>query len=94
MFPQWDFTLLNGMLFVLLFVLIIYGIILIFIRAYVSGPSVEPLRGPGEYRVKCWLCGEADTRWVNLAKTLVGERSMNSVGVTRAVRAIRTRQHM
>uniref|UniRef100_A0AC11ECZ8 Uncharacterized protein n=1 Tax=Ovis aries TaxID=9940 RepID=A0AC11ECZ8_SHEEP len=31
---KWDFTLLNGMLFVLLFVLIIYGIILIFIRSY------------------------------------------------------------
>ncbi|XP_068405625.1 protein lifeguard 2-like [Eschrichtius robustus] len=29
-----DFTLLNGMLFVLLFVLIIYGILLIFIRSY------------------------------------------------------------
>uniref|UniRef100_A0A8B9Y3D0 Uncharacterized protein n=1 Tax=Bos mutus grunniens TaxID=30521 RepID=A0A8B9Y3D0_BOSMU len=43
---KWDFTLLNGMLFVLLFVLIIYGIILIFIQAYVSGPSVEILRGP------------------------------------------------
>ncbi|KAJ8796522.1 hypothetical protein J1605_002119, partial [Eschrichtius robustus] len=34
MFPQCDFTLLNGMLFVLLFVLIIYGILLIFIRSY------------------------------------------------------------
>ncbi|MXQ83363.1 hypothetical protein E5288_WYG001420 [Bos mutus] len=31
---KWDFTLLNGMLFVLIFVLIIYGIILIFIQAY------------------------------------------------------------
>uniref|UniRef100_A0A8C3WCF0 Uncharacterized protein n=1 Tax=Catagonus wagneri TaxID=51154 RepID=A0A8C3WCF0_9CETA len=31
---KWDFTLLNGMLFVLLFVLIIYGILLIFIRSY------------------------------------------------------------
>ncbi|XP_020757855.2 protein lifeguard 2 isoform X5 [Odocoileus virginianus] len=30
----WDFTLLNGTLFVLLFVLIIYGILLIFIRSY------------------------------------------------------------
>uniref|UniRef100_A0A8C6BB91 Uncharacterized protein n=1 Tax=Monodon monoceros TaxID=40151 RepID=A0A8C6BB91_MONMO len=34
-----DFTLLNGMLFVLLFVLIIYGILLILIRSYVSGIS-------------------------------------------------------
>ncbi|KAI4543926.1 hypothetical protein MG293_006720 [Ovis ammon polii] len=48
----WDFTLLNGMLFVLLFVLIIYGIILIFIRSYVSGPSFETLRGLAEYQ---WL---------------------------------------
>ncbi|OWK06237.1 hypothetical protein Celaphus_00011858 [Cervus elaphus hippelaphus] len=31
---KWDFSLLNGMLFVLLFVLIIYGILLIFIRSY------------------------------------------------------------
>ncbi|XP_019489105.1 PREDICTED: bax inhibitor 1-like, partial [Hipposideros armiger] len=31
---KWDFTLLNGTLFVLLFVLIIYGILLIFIRSY------------------------------------------------------------
>uniref|UniRef100_A0A8C6FS34 Uncharacterized protein n=1 Tax=Moschus moschiferus TaxID=68415 RepID=A0A8C6FS34_MOSMO len=31
---KWDFTLLNGILFVLLFVLIIYGILLIFIRSY------------------------------------------------------------
>lgn len=41
MFPQWDFTMLNGMLFVLLFVLIIYGILLLFIRSYVSGISFE-----------------------------------------------------
>lgn len=44
MFPQWDFTLLNGMLFVLVFVLIIYGILLIFIRSYVSGISFGNLR--------------------------------------------------
>lgn len=44
LFPQWDFTLLNGMLFVLLFVLIIYGILLIFIRSYVSGTSFAHLR--------------------------------------------------
>uniref|UniRef100_A0A8P0S7V7 Protein lifeguard 2 n=3 Tax=Canis lupus TaxID=9612 RepID=A0A8P0S7V7_CANLF len=31
---KWDFTMLNGMLFVLLFVLIIYGILLLFIRSY------------------------------------------------------------
>ncbi|XP_072821125.1 protein lifeguard 2 isoform X1 [Vicugna pacos] len=31
---KWDFTLLNGMLFALLFVLVIYGILLIFIRSY------------------------------------------------------------
>ncbi|XP_077915999.1 protein lifeguard 2-like [Halichoerus grypus] len=31
---SWDFTMLNGMLFVLLFVLIIYGILLLFIRSY------------------------------------------------------------
>lgn len=62
MFPQWDFTLLNGMLFVLLFVLIIYGIILIFIRSYVSGPSFETLRGLAEYQVKCWLCGWSRSR--------------------------------
>uniref|UniRef100_A0A287CSY0 Uncharacterized protein n=1 Tax=Ictidomys tridecemlineatus TaxID=43179 RepID=A0A287CSY0_ICTTR len=31
---KWDFTLLNGMLFVFLFVLVIYGILLIFIRSY------------------------------------------------------------
>uniref|UniRef100_A0A8D2BAT5 Uncharacterized protein n=1 Tax=Sciurus vulgaris TaxID=55149 RepID=A0A8D2BAT5_SCIVU len=31
---KWDFTLLNGMLFVLLFVLVIYGILLILIRSY------------------------------------------------------------
>ncbi|XP_029784812.1 protein lifeguard 1-like isoform X2 [Suricata suricatta] len=30
----WDFTMLNGMLFVLLFVLIIYGTLLLFIRSY------------------------------------------------------------
>ncbi|XP_046311168.1 protein lifeguard 1-like [Marmota monax] len=33
---KWDFTLLNGMLFVFLFVLVIYGILLIFIGSYVS----------------------------------------------------------
>lgn len=43
-FPQWDFTLLNGTLFVLVFVLIIYGILLIFIRSYVSGISFGNLR--------------------------------------------------
>ncbi|XP_066210486.1 protein lifeguard 2-like [Saccopteryx leptura] len=31
---KWDFTLLNGVLFVLLFVLIIYGVILLFIPSY------------------------------------------------------------
>ncbi|XP_029784801.1 protein lifeguard 1-like isoform X1 [Suricata suricatta] len=31
---KWDFTMLNGMLFVLLFVLIIYGTLLLFIRSY------------------------------------------------------------
>ncbi|XP_032943951.1 protein lifeguard 1-like [Rhinolophus ferrumequinum] len=31
---KWDFTLLNGTLFVLVFILIIYGILLIFIRSY------------------------------------------------------------
>ncbi|XP_004475783.2 protein lifeguard 2 [Dasypus novemcinctus] len=31
---KWDFTLLNGMLFVMLFVLILYGILLLFIRTY------------------------------------------------------------
>ncbi|XP_008515574.1 protein lifeguard 1-like [Equus przewalskii] len=31
---KWDFTLLNGVLFVLLFVLLIFGIFLIFIRSY------------------------------------------------------------
>lgn len=35
---------LNGMLFVLLFVLIIYGILLLFIRSYVSGISFGNLR--------------------------------------------------
>nr|KAF6418720.1 hypothetical protein HJG63_008748 [Rousettus aegyptiacus] len=31
---KWDFTLLNGVLFVLLFILIMYGILLLFIRSY------------------------------------------------------------
>ncbi|XP_004431480.2 PREDICTED: protein lifeguard 2 [Ceratotherium simum simum] len=31
---KWDFTLLNGVLFVLLLVLIVYGILLLFIRSY------------------------------------------------------------
>ncbi|XP_076969718.1 protein lifeguard 2-like isoform X1 [Tamandua tetradactyla] len=31
---KWDFTLLNGVLFVFLFVLLLYGIILVFVRAY------------------------------------------------------------
>ncbi|XP_039111353.1 protein lifeguard 2-like [Hyaena hyaena] len=31
---KWDFTMLNGMLFVLLFILIIYGTLLLFIHAY------------------------------------------------------------
>ncbi|XP_027630412.1 protein lifeguard 2 [Tupaia chinensis] len=31
---KWDFTLLNGVLFVFLFVLLVYGIILLFIRSY------------------------------------------------------------
>lgn len=37
--PQWDFTLLNGVLFVFVFVLMAYGIILLFVRSYVSGSS-------------------------------------------------------
>uniref|UniRef100_A0A671FPC4 Uncharacterized protein n=1 Tax=Rhinolophus ferrumequinum TaxID=59479 RepID=A0A671FPC4_RHIFE len=41
---KWDFTLLNGTLFVLVFILIIYGILLIFIRSYVSGISFGNLR--------------------------------------------------
>lgn len=43
-FPQWDFTLLNGVLFVFCFVLLIYGIILIFVRSYVSEILLGNLR--------------------------------------------------
>ncbi|XP_073754917.1 uncharacterized protein [Callorhinus ursinus] len=46
---KWDFTMLNGMLFVLLFVLIIYGILLLFIRSY-EGLCCSPVtekRQPG-----------------------------------------------
>uniref|UniRef100_A0A8C9KP41 Uncharacterized protein n=1 Tax=Panthera tigris altaica TaxID=74533 RepID=A0A8C9KP41_PANTA len=41
---KWDFTMLNGMLFVFLFVLLIYGIFFLFIRSYVSGISFGNLR--------------------------------------------------
>jgi uncharacterized membrane-anchored protein len=34
--PQWDFTLLNGVMFVFTSVLLIYGIIALVIRSYVS----------------------------------------------------------
>ncbi|KAF4019917.1 hypothetical protein G4228_011975 [Cervus hanglu yarkandensis] len=42
---KWDFSLLNGMLFVLLFVLIIYGILLIFIRSYYLVMDVQLMVG-------------------------------------------------
>lgn len=51
--PQLDFTLLNGVLFVSLIVLIIYGILLLFIQSYVSGPGPEDCLGSG---VKGWWC--------------------------------------
>uniref|UniRef100_A0A667GAB0 Uncharacterized protein n=1 Tax=Lynx canadensis TaxID=61383 RepID=A0A667GAB0_LYNCA len=41
---KWDFTVLNGMLFVFLFVLFIYGIFFLFIRSYVSGILFGNLR--------------------------------------------------
>lgn len=44
MFPQWDFTMLNGVLFVLLVVLMIYGIIAIVIRSYVSDWHFETFK--------------------------------------------------
>uniref|UniRef100_A0A673SZM3 Transmembrane BAX inhibitor motif containing 1 n=1 Tax=Suricata suricatta TaxID=37032 RepID=A0A673SZM3_SURSU len=42
---KWDFTMLNGMLFVLLFVLIIYGTLLLFIRSYYLVMDVQLMVG-------------------------------------------------
>lgn len=39
--PQWDFTLLNGMLFVFTSVLVIYGIVTLVVRSYVSDCHFE-----------------------------------------------------
>ena len=69
------------MLFVLLFVLIIYGILLIFIRSYVSGTSFAHLRELLEIKgevlvVLVWILWEADARWAKLARTLMGEISV------------------
>uniref|UniRef100_A0A8C2UW64 Uncharacterized protein n=1 Tax=Chinchilla lanigera TaxID=34839 RepID=A0A8C2UW64_CHILA len=41
---KWDFTWLNGVLFVSLCVLILYGILVLFVRSYVSGLSCGTLR--------------------------------------------------
>lgn len=39
--PQWDFTMLNGVMFVFLIVLMIYGIIALVVRSYVSDCHFE-----------------------------------------------------
>lgn len=39
--PQWDFTMLNGVMFVFLVVLMIYGIIVLVVRSYVSDCHFE-----------------------------------------------------
>lgn len=53
--PQWDFTMLNGVMFVVLVVFMIYGIIALVIRSYVSDCHFEIFKKYSR-RGKCWLC--------------------------------------
>lgn len=54
MSAQWDFTMLNGVMFVFL-VLMIYGIIALIVRSYVSDCHFEIFKKYSRCG-KCWPC--------------------------------------
>ena len=53
--PQWDFTMLNGVMFVFFVVLMIYGIIALVVESYVSDCHFEIFKKYSRWG-KCWLC--------------------------------------